>query len=42
VSLVLLIAVVGAIAVARPHEARPGMLPQDAAQDTAGDEAANS
>jgi NADH-quinone oxidoreductase subunit J len=36
VSLVLLIAVVGAIAVARPHESRPGMLPQDTG------EAANS
>jgi NADH-quinone oxidoreductase subunit J len=38
VSLVLLIAVVGAIAVARPHESRPGVLPQDPAQG----EAANS
>jgi NADH-quinone oxidoreductase subunit J len=41
VSLVLLIAVVGAIAVARPHQAMPGMLPQ-AGDDQAGNEAANS
>jgi NADH-quinone oxidoreductase subunit J len=40
VSLVLLIAVVGAIAVARPHEPAPGVIPQDTTQDTTKGEAA--